>query len=1005
MDKFELISSEYVDERGVNATLFRHKATGAQVLSVDSEDDNKVFSINFRTLPKDNTGVPHILEHSVLCGSRRYPVKEPFVEMLKGSLNTFLNAMTGADRTMYPVASMNKQDFFNLANVYLDACLHPNILDPELGPQILKQEGWHYEAPGDSESPLSFKGVVFNEMKGVYSSADSVNGRLTKKAMFKDHPIYSIDSGGDPTAIPDLTYEQFKGFHTKYYHPGLARFYIYGDQKDISTVERLAMLENYLSEFGPPPEPEEKIPFQPLASEPIEVVETYSVDAALAAEPKQFVTLAWLIHGEEPLDDTTDFALGVVNNLLLGSAASPLRKRLMESGLGASVIGGGFSGGLQQASFSVGLKGVEIGEDAKAKVVDVVMSTLRDLVDQGFEKLAIEASMNTVEFSLRASGASPMKGMSFMYQALSEWNYGRDPIAALRFEAPLADVKEKLASGERLFENLIEQYVLNNPGRVTVQLVPEAGLDDKVQAAEVTKLAVVKESLSTDEIIKLQQETVALKALQMKHDDPADLAKLPTLSISDIDPLVKAVSIQETAVGKATLLTHELPADGLVYLDVLLDLKRIPLDDIPYVPLLTRMLSELGTTEQSEVDFSRRVRTHTGGVGVSVLVSSKPGPDSTLGNPDDVVAYLTLGGRSTREKCGELFGVAKEMLTSTNLDDRDRVLEMLKESKIRKEASVSSSGNAFASQAVTSKFTLSSHLGELMGGLSQLAVVKAAIAQAESDWPTLLARLDRMRAALLNADGAVVNLSADGASLADATALVPGLIDHLSSLSPETPPEPPVAWTLPGQLEQQSAAPSYDGLQVATKVNYVAKGGRIFSPGEFVPGSARVITRYLRTAYLWDEVRVQGGAYGCSLGFDRMTGVAAFSSYRDPNVAKTLNAYDGTAAFLRKNPLSEAELSKAIIGAVSDLDSPTSVSSKGYNSMLRWLLGVSDAQRQLLRDQVLATTPTDFLAFADRLDSLAESGDVAVVGSQDALEQANSALPASEQLVIRQALL
>ena len=398
-------------ERGLTAKLFRHRATGAEVLSIDTpNDENKVFSCNFRTLPKDNTGVPHILEHSVLCGSRRYPVKEPFVEMLKGSLKTFLNAMTAPDKTMYPVASQNKQDFFNLVNVYMDACLHPRILDPVLGPEIFKQEGWHYEVSEDPAAPLTYKGVVYNEMKGVYSSPDSLNGRILKSALFKDHPIYSIDSGGDPDDIPNLNYEQFKAFHDTYYHPSNARLYFYGDERDLPTAERLALLEEYLSEFERSPSPLEDIPVQPLAKEPYEVVSYYPAAEKSTSEPKQFVTLAWLLS-ETSFDPDTKLAFGILNHLLLGTPSSYLEKALIESGLGASVIGSGYSSALQQPTFTVGLKGVNVGDEEKEKVASLIVETLTKISQDGFEPSAIEASLNTVEFRLRASSTSPMKGV------------------------------------------------------------------------------------------------------------------------------------------------------------------------------------------------------------------------------------------------------------------------------------------------------------------------------------------------------------------------------------------------------------------------------------------------------------------------------------------------------------------------------------------------------------------------------------------------------------------
>ena len=1013
-DKYELIKTEEVAERGLVAKLYKHKATGAEVLSVDADDENKVFSCNFRTLPKDDTGVPHILEHSVLCGSRRYPVKEPFVEMLKGSLKTFLNAMTAPDKTMYPVASQNKQDFFNLASVYLDACLFPRILDPVQGPQILKQEGWHYEV-ADAGEPLKYnlkyKGVVFNEMKGVYSSPDQLHYRALKSALFRGHPIYSIDSGGDPRAIPSLTYEAFSNFHKTYYHPANARLFVYGKEDELPVEQRLALLEQWLGEFGAPDfDADEQIPIQPLVDAPYEVEESYPVDPNGKQAPTQFVTLSWLLN-TEPLDPKTKLAFGVLNDLLLGTSSAALQKPLLESQLGASVVGGGYGSSLQQAAFSVGLKGVATGAEAKQQVSDLILSTLSGIAEGGFDDTAIEASMNTVEFRLRASSASPMKGLSFMMGAMSEWNYGRDPIAPLRFEETLSQLKADVASsGGQVFVELLRKYVLDNGHRVTLTLVPEPTLASTLEADEEAELEAVRSQLGASELEQLAEETAALKAAQAAHDDPADLAKLPTLSTADLEPKTKPVPVEVATIsvgggsGSATLLTHELPTDGICYLNVALDMRRLSLADLPYLPLLTRMMSELGTDALDETAFTRKKGAATGGLGISTLTSPKPRQHGAVGGRDEMAAYVVLGGRATAAKAADLFELSAQMLTATNLDNRGRVIEMLKQGISRMEAAVVSSGNSYANGALAAKFTLDGHVDELLGGLPQLGTMREALQQAEEDWPTLLGRLQRMRTVLLSADGAVVDLSADGSSLAAVSALVEPLLAQLPPSSSSAAAGAPAGWQWAGGAEGGLLVPSYEGLQVPTQVNYVAKAAPIYQPGEAVPGSTSVITRYLRTAYLWDAVRVQGGAYGCSLGFSRFDGVASFSSYRDPNVKATLDNYDGTGAFLRSNPLGPAELSKAIIGAVGDLDAPQSVDAKGYTSMVRHMLGVTEEDRQVWRDQVLSTTAADFVNFAERIDTVAQQGSVAAVASERAIAEANEALPEGKRLVPKAAL-
>ena len=773
------------------------------------------------------------------------------------------------------------------------------------------------------------------------------------------------------------------------------------------------MLQEYLGGFEAAPFGEERIPLQPLETAPYEASDVYPFDPSSSAPPTQFVTLAWLLN-TAPLAPKTKLALSVLNHMLLGTAASALEQPLMASGLGASLTGGGYSGGLQQGTWSVGLKGVSLEAGSKEKVVELIVETLSKCAADGFEEDAIEASLNTVEFRLRSLSASPMKGMSFLYASLGEWNYGRDPIAPLFFEEALAELKAELAAGVPVFQTLLDDFLLANPHRLTFTLTPEATLAEQLAAAEAADLEAKVKELPKESIEQLAVETTALKAAQAAHDAPEELAKLPTLTIADLERKATPLPIEVVELeGGATLLTHDLPTDGIVYLDVALDLRRLALEDVPLLPLFSRMLSELGTATCDETAFSRRIGAQTGGLRTSYLTARKPfesggasataagGASATaaVGSSEEAVAYLMLRGKSVTAKSGALFDLAAEMLTSTDLDRPDRAIEMLREARVRIEASVVSSGNSYASSAIGARFSLASHVDDLLGGLPQLATVKEVLATAESDWPTLHARLERMRKALLTTDGAIVNLSADPPSMAAATALVPSLLARLPAASDAAPVQ---AWQRPGA--ESAAAPTYTGLQLNTQVNYVAKGCPIYAPGEVVPGSSSVITRYLRTAYLWDKVRVQGGAYGCSLGFSRTNGVATYSSYRDPNVASSLTAYDATPAFLREHTISDAELSKAIIGAIGDLDSPMSIDSKGYTSMFRHLLGISETDRQRWRDEVLATTATDFAAFAERLDTVAAEGSAAVVASEKALAEANELLPPAAKLAIRPAL-
>ncbi len=473
--------------------------------------------------------------------------------------------------------------------------------------------------------------------------------------------------------------------------------------------------------------------------------------------------------------------------------------------------------------------------------------------------------------------------MSFLYATLGEWNYGRDPIAPLYFESALAELKADLAAGKPVFQQLLRTYVLDNPHQLTLTLTPETTLAATLAAEEAAALEAAARSFGESDVERLARETAELKAQQAAHDPPEALARLPVLTTNDLERRSTPLPIEvEPLAEGATLLTHELPTDGIVYLDVALDLRRLQLEELPLLPLLTRMLSELGTAALDETAFSRRVGAQTGGLRVSYTTARRPlaGPSglAAVGSADEMVGYLVLRGKSVAARSGALFELAAEMLTATDLDQPQRAIEMLKEAKVGLESSAVSAGNSYASSALAAQHSLAGHVDDLLGGLPQYATIKEALALAQTDWPSLRARLERMRAALLTSEGALINLSADAVSLPAASALVPSLLARLPARAEAGALH---AWERPSGLQ----LPTYTGLQVGTQVNYVAKGCPIYAPGELVRGQSSVITRYLRTAYLWDAVRVQGGAYGCSLGFGRTSGVATYSSYRDPNVA------------------------------------------------------------------------------------------------------------------------
>ena len=520
---FERIRDQEIPELNTQARIWRHVATGAEFLSMENDDENKVFGIAFRTPPPDSTGLPHIMEHSVLCGSQKYPVKEPFVELLKGSLKTFLNAMTSPDKTTYPVASQNTQDLYNLVDVYLDAVFYPRIT-----PHILQQEGWHYEVADDGNA-LSFKGVVYNEMKGAYSSPDNLLHRQSRIALFPD-TAYGRDSGGDPTEIPDLTYDQFKRFHETYYHPSNARIFWYGDD---DPEERLRILDAYLRDFERI-EVDSQIDLQPRWDGPQHVTVAYDASEGQdgAGKGQAYLTVNWML--EESTDPETALGWAILDHILIGTPASPLRKALIDSGLGEDLVGGGLNDHLRQATFSAGLKGIAV--DNAGAVERLIDDTLAGLVRDGIESEMVEASLNTIEFQLRENNAgSYPRGLVILFRTLSTWLYDGDPLAPLAFEAPLRSIVKRVAAGERYFEGLIERHLIDNPHRATVLLKPDPNVRQEQEAAERARLEEDRVSMNEAQLREIAAAAVKLHRIQEAPDPPEALATIPMLARQDLD--------------------------------------------------------------------------------------------------------------------------------------------------------------------------------------------------------------------------------------------------------------------------------------------------------------------------------------------------------------------------------------------------------------------------------------------------------------------------------------
>jgi presequence protease len=659
---FELLREQALTEFNTTARFYRHAKTGAELLSLVNDDENKVFGITFRTPPRDSTGVAHILEHAVLCGSRKYPVKEPFVELMKGSLNTFLNAMTFPDKTCYPVASQNLKDFYNLIDVYLDAVFYPRIT-----PNAFQQEGWHYELEA-VDAPLVYKGVVFNEMKGSYSSPDDRLNEFSQRSLFPN-TVYGLDSGGDPRHIPDLTYADFKAFHRRYYHPSNARLFFYGDD---DPDERLRLLDSWLRAFDPIAV-DSMVALQKRFSTPRRLSRTF-VAGAGKSDRKAMATVNWMI--DQIRDNETDLGVGILEHILIGTPASPLRKALVDSGLGEDIAGRGLDDELLQPMFSVGLKGID--PSGTERIEALILETLRALVDEGVDRMTVEASLNTIEFRLRENnfGSFP-RGIAAMLRSLKTWLYDRDPLAPLAFEAPLRTLKNRTSGGERYFENLIAHYLLDNPHRTTLTLRPDPEQAEREAAAERQRLDAARAIMSRSDLEALVEATCTLKRLQETPDPPEALATIPTLALEDLPRRNKVIPIEVTPETDTQVLYHDLSTNGVLYLDLGLDLHALPVDLLPYVPLFARALLETGAGQQDFASLSQRIGRATGGIRPQVWISAVL--DSRL-----AAARLFLRAKAVPEKAAELLAILSDVLLGARLDDQERLHQLVLEEKATK---------------------------------------------------------------------------------------------------------------------------------------------------------------------------------------------------------------------------------------------------------------------------------------------------------------------------------
>jgi Zn-dependent M16 (insulinase) family peptidase len=956
---FELVREKDIPELKTKAFLYSHIKTGAELMSLVNDDENKVFGITFRTPPLDSTGLPHILEHSVLCGSRKYPVKDPFVQMVKGSLQTFLNAMTYPDKTCYPVASQNLKDFYNLVDVYLDAVFYPRLTR-----HVFQQEGWHYDLEGENDT-LKYNGIVFNEMKGAYSSPDSLLSKYSMMSLFPDTP-YGLNSGGDPKDIPNLTFEQFRDFHAGYYHPSNSRIFFYGDD---DPGKRLSIANEYLKEFD-----RRDVGSSPALQKPFtrstRVIRSYA--AAAEGPNKGMLTLNWMF--DRKFDSTMNLALSALEYILLGMPGSPLRKVMIESGLGEDLAGSGLGSEIRQFYFSTGLKGIDL--ENSDRIQNMLLQTLTRLSREGIDPHNVEAAMNRLEFSLRENntGSHP-RGLMLMLRSLTAWLYDEDPLSLIAFEAPLQELKFRIDSNKRFFEGMIEELFLENPHRVTLILKPDPDLSEKEIEAEKNRLISVREKLNTTDMEGIRRDSAELRKIQATPDTQEALASIPLLKLSDLDRENKIVPLETIEEKGARIFYHDLFTNGIIYMDTGFDIHALPGKYIPYVHLFGRALLEMGTEKDDYARISQRINRKTGGIRPSFL-------NSMTGNKGEHSAsWIFLRSKAMPSQFGDMLEIIKDLVLNVKLDNKDRFKQMVLEAKAREEEKLAQGGHQIINLRLRSHFSEAGWAAEQMSGVSYLFFLRDLAEKTERAWPDVLADLNDMRRILVNRNRMLLNFTVDGKNW---SRIKPDVDEFLGQL-PVSDTDM-IEWTA-------DQADEFEGLTIPSQVNYVGKGANLYRLGYDYHGSVHVISRLIRNSWLYEQIRVQGGAYGSFCMFDRLSGDVTFVSYRDPNIFKTIDAYDQTADYLRKADLNDDEITKGIIGSIGDIDGYKLPDAKGYASMAQRLCGVTDEERQKMREQILDTREKDFRAFADILDAVKDKGIVKVLGSENNIQGVEAKKP------------
>ncbi|MCC5895546.1 MAG: insulinase family protein [Alkalibacterium sp.] len=949
---FKKIETQDLPDIQSAGTLYAHEETGAQVLHLANDDQNKAFTIGFKTPPYNDNGIAHILEHSVLNGSEKYPSKEPFVELIKGSLNTFVNAMTFSDKTIYPVASTNQKDFMHLVGVYLDAVFSPKLYDDA---QILEQEGWHYHLE-NPEDDLIYKGVVYNEMKGATASPESQLYDHLSSQLYPD-TIYQYNSGGEPKAIPSLTQDEFLDFHKKYYHPSNSLTVLYGD---IDTATVFNELESYFNGMGK----EDAVDLTVAVPEPkaTRFEETYSITDGDTPEGKDYLALGW--HVLEPEDALDNYGMKVLDEILFGHNQAPLQKALLDA-----EIGGDIESDVADIGYPTAF--VITAKYAEAKNIDrfnqVVTDTLTDIVEKGLDKDLIKAALNKIIFQTKEAVISEdnPRGVIYAINALSTWLYDKAPYDRLQFSKYLGELEELSEDG--YFEKLIERKLLNNALRVEVVLKAEPGKSDKLEAKTLEKLQAYKAGLSDEEVQAIVEKTQDLITRQETPDRPEDLAKIPTLTREDLTTDEPDYPLEESAFFEDTHFYYsEQFTSGIDYISLYFDISDFKSEDYAALSLLSDLLGELDTDKYDATSLQTQIDTHTGGINGKVTIFED--------QKGHLTPYFVLSGKALSEKLTELVDLMKDIVSTTQFDDQSEILKLIQSYISDFENRINFGAHVIAANRALSQVKPLSKLGEHLNGIDQFNYLKATRDELKAESESELSNgLSDMLDKLLNKRRLNAIYVGDRAQ---SEKVKQALTDAFAELPAADLGQPAV---------HEAGTKQNEAFVTAQDVNYVGLAADARGHLDFT-GESQVLSTALRFDYLWNNVRVKGGAYG-SLYLHRRNGNMALASYRDPNITKTLDIYKQVPAYVDTLALSESELLKYIIGTLSPLEQPKSAYKKGVTAFSRFKQGLTTQDIIRLKEEILATDSEKLSALKEPVEKVISESTVAVIGNKAQIEK------------------